>query len=531
MPPVKARHINFEDPRILKVSKVKCLKSILFHTRYFFHHQYKRKFVIGDHHQKICEALERVLRGLCKRLIINIAPRYGKTELAVKSFISHGLALNPSAKFIHLSYGDDVALDNSEAVKDLVQSAEYQKLFPEVQVKKDAKAKNKWYTTENGGVLARAAGGQVTGFGAGQVDQEEEDTTEDEDLKEFLQALGIAYSGDPLDDKFNFAGAIIIDDPIKPDDADQDTQREKVNMKFDSTIRNRVNSRDTPIIVIMQRLHPMDLAGYLQREDEADQWEVIELPCLIADEEADENFDEVTGESLGRWKALWPFKHTVAELLKLRKANDLVFDRQYMQDPNPKHGLLFPTKLLRFYTHSDTDEALLDPDFSLVCVDPANEGGDDFAAGVFKLVGKDIFLTKVIYNTEGTDHNEPAVVSLVLDKDNAVKETAVEGVMGWKETAMRIRENLQNKGYAYEFRIVRPRKQKHSRILNRASFIRNNMLFRKDYMRYPQYAKFMRVLTSYLKIQEAGKSNKHDDAPDLCEMAGAYYEKNFTHLW
>ena len=152
------------DIETLEVAKVKCLKSLLFHTRFFFKEQYNRKFIIGEHHEIICEALERVLRGDLKRLIINVAPRYGKTELAVKSLISHGLSLNPSAKFIHLSYADNLALDNSEAVKDLIQSELYQKVFPEVQIKKDSRAKDKWYTTQNGGVLARSASGQVTGL-------------------------------------------------------------------------------------------------------------------------------------------------------------------------------------------------------------------------------------------------------------------------------------------------------------------------------------------------------------------------------
>jgi predicted phage terminase large subunit-like protein len=138
-------------------------------------------------------------------------------------------------------------------------------------------------------------------------------------------------------------------------------------------------------------------------------------------------------------------------------------------------------------------------------------------------------LTDVLYNTEGADHNEVALSEMVMQ--HKPSSVLVEGVMGWKETAIRIRQNIEKRGYSKEFRIVRPRKQKHSRILNRSSFIKNHIYFRKDYLQFPQYAKFMRVLTSYLRIQEAGKMNKHDDAPDLLEMAGAYFEKNFSHLW
>jgi hypothetical protein len=71
-------------------------------TRYFFRTRFNRKFIIGEHHRKVAAILNDVLMGRTKKVMINIAPRYTKTELAVKNFISMGLALNPKAKFIHL---------------------------------------------------------------------------------------------------------------------------------------------------------------------------------------------------------------------------------------------------------------------------------------------------------------------------------------------------------------------------------------------------------------------------------------------
>jgi hypothetical protein len=487
---------EFEEAKVLKVAKYKILKSFLFYTRYFFKKQYKRKFIVGRHHEIIAEALERVLQGKCIRLIIQIAPRFGKTELAVKSFISYGLGLNPSAKFIHLSYADDLALDNSESIKDLVQSEDYQALFPNVKIKKGTDAKNKWYTTEGGGVLARAAGGSVTGFGAGKVD----DPDESEEIDNFLGG------------KENFNGAIVIDDPIKVDDADSDTIRVRVNNRFDSTIRTRANSRKTPIIVIMQRTHPNDLAGYLQRSNESDKWEVISLPVINED-----------------GTALWPFKMTVDEALALKNANDIVYERQYMQNPKPRAGLLFPEDELNFYDPDEMEDQLLDPDFCFVGADPAGEGGDDFAAGPFKLIGNKIYVTDMIYNGKGADHNEKRVEQLIIETN--AKSVGVESVFGWIETAKRIRTALQDRGFKNEFRMLHPRNKKHSRILNRSSFIRNHFHFRKDYGNFPEYSKFMRILTSYMKIQEPGSMNKRDDAPDLCELVATYYERNFPHLW
>lgn len=510
-----------EEIKQLKVAHVMCIEDFIFFVRYFFKAQFKKKWAQWEHLYQIGEQLIKVINGEITRLIINIAPRYGKTELAVKAFIAYGLALNPSAKFIHLSYSDDLALDNSEAVKDIVTSDEYQRLFPYVKLKASSKAKKKWYTDRSGGVYATSTGGQITGFGAGLVDENYVENPLDQEfdkaIDELLESTGVSWMGN----KANFGGAIIIDDANKPDDADSETMRNKVNERYDSTISNRTNSRNTPIIIIQQRTHEDDLSGYLIRkqgifgqktEDGRDGiWHVLSLPSIKAD-----------------GTALCPQKHTIQELLDLQKHNDIVFQRQHMQNPKPKAGLLFPIDELNF-ADMDNVPGLGDPDFTFCAADPANEGGDDFAAAPFKLIGDKIYVTEVLYNTDGADFNEAAMVKMV--KANRCSSVGVEAVFGWKETAERVRDELYEIGFEGEFRMLRPRTNKHSRILNRASFIRNHMVFRKDWAQFPQYAKFMRNLTSYLKIQEAGKGNKHDDAPDLCEMGGAYFEKNFAHLF
>ncbi len=456
---------------------------------------YKKKWQQWEHLLIIAQALQDVYDGKITRLIINVFPRGGKTELAVKLFISWCLAKNAAAKFIHLSYSNDLAYDNSEQTKDIVTSAEYQLLF-NVKLKQSSTGKKKWYTEEGGGVYATSSGGQVTGFGAGAVDDEE-------DLEDMM----------PTNDGKLFGGAIIIDDPNKPDDADSETLRNRVNERFDSTVSNRVNSRRTPIIILQQRTHENDLSGYLIRK-QPKIWKVISLPSIKED-----------------GTALCPAKFTIEELRALEQHNDIVFQRQHMQNPKPRAGLLFPVDELHYYDPRDKklQLALGDPDFNYVCADPADEGGDDFAAGPFRLIGNKIYCTDIIYNTQGADQNEKNLFDLVIAEKPAC--VGVESVFGWEETAKRVREALWKVGFKNEFRMLHPRKNKHARITNRASFIRNNIYFRSDWEQRPQYAKFMRNLTSYMKIQEAGSKNKHDDAPDLCEMAGTYYERNFPALW
>lgn len=151
------------------ITRAWTLSSTLNFTRFFFKQMQKKKFVIGTHHKIVCDALDKVLRGETKRLIINIAPRFGKTELAVKQFIAEGLAINPAAKFIHLSYSGTLAMDNSVAIKDIVKSEAYQQLY-ETRIKDGSDTKNRWETEQGGGVYATSTLGQITGFGAGAVD-------------------------------------------------------------------------------------------------------------------------------------------------------------------------------------------------------------------------------------------------------------------------------------------------------------------------------------------------------------------------
>lgn len=273
-----------------KVLKVKCENDLLFFTRYLYKENHRRNFIVAPHFVLIANALANVYNGKTKRLIINIPPRYGKTELAVKCFISWCLAKNPQSKFIHLSYSSDLALDNSSQTKEYIESDAFQDIW-ECELKQDAKGKQKWFNKEGGGVYATAAGGAITGFGAGIAESKE------------------------------FAGAIIIDDPLKPEDALSDVKRNSVNERYNSTIRSRVNDRETPVIVIMQRLHEDDLSGFLLGGGSGEEWTHLCLPAL----------NEINDP-------LWDEKHSFEELEQIRQANRYNFAGQYMQQPSPEEG-------------------------------------------------------------------------------------------------------------------------------------------------------------------------------------------------
>lgn len=466
-----------------------CLSGTLNYTRYFFKARFGRKFVVNDHHVRICQALDDVIDGKIKKLIINIAPRYSKTELVVKNFISYGLAINPSAKFLHLSYSDDLANDNSEEVRDIVKSEEYKRVFPYVDIKRTSDAKKKWYTTEGGGMYATAAGGQVTGFGAGAVDEENDLSKE---LEEFKPSS-------------KFAGALIIDDPVKPEDAISDTPREKVNQRFETTIRNRVNSRNTPIIIIMQRLHEHDLCGYLM-ETEPGEWSVLSLPAIVYED--------------GKEKALWEFKHTLEELYRMQRVNSYVFETQYMQNPTPMEGLMYG-KFKTYETIPITNRAIRKN-----YTDTADTGSDYLCSIDYIDTEIGNFIIDVLFTQKEMEFTEPETAKM-LTKDQ-ISKANIESNNGGRGFARNVEKQMRMIGNPKtQVSWFHQSKNKEVRIFTRSSEVMNLTYFPADWeRRWPEFA-------SQLKTYRKRGKNAHDDACDALtgtvEMRGEidvlYYKK------
>ncbi|HDL3291624.1 TPA: phage terminase large subunit, partial [Mannheimia haemolytica] len=249
------------------------------------------------HHELICAALMRVFRGECKRLIINIPPRYSKTEIAIVNFVAWCFGQVPDCEFIHASYSSTLAVNNSSNIRSLIQHEAYQEIFPNVTL--DSEAKNHWTTSQGGAFYATGAGGTITGFGAGK-------------------------------ERAGFGGAILIDDPHKADEARSEVMRQNVIDWFQNTVESRKNSpENTPIIVIMQRLHENDLAGWLLNGGNGEEWELLCLPAIQKD-----------------GSALWPEKHSIEQLRQMEQAAPYMFAGQYMQRPAPLDGGVFkPTQM------------------------------------------------------------------------------------------------------------------------------------------------------------------------------------------
>lgn len=178
------------DPQVIErqspkdfLIKERCEKEHLFFTRYFFSvrenggkaddtSSNRVKFRVNWHHHYLADLVDGVISGTIKNLVINIAPGGSKTEEMVINFIARGLAVNPHAKFLHISYSDDLTLLNSSRARDLVESDEFQEHWP-LPVANDSRSKKQWNVIHNGhkagGVYAVSLGGQITGFRAGRM--------------------------------------------------------------------------------------------------------------------------------------------------------------------------------------------------------------------------------------------------------------------------------------------------------------------------------------------------------------------------
>lgn len=300
------------------VRSLLCEQDGLYFNRYFFKQRFGSKMLVNRHHHILQKTLEKVYNGQIKRLIINIPPGYTKTEQAVINFIARGLAKNAGARFLHLSYSHNLALLNSSTARNLVKSQAFQKMWP-MKLRDDTDSKALWWTEKAGGVYATSSNGQVTGFRAGHMDEGK------------------------------FTGALLLDDPVKPNDAFSEVLREGVNTAYNETIKSRLAIENVPVIVIMQRIHYNDLSGYLLRGGSGEKWHHLLLPVLIdnSKEYPQENTHgiEIAHDLPNGW--LWTAKHNDEHLTALQ-SHKRTFAAQYMQAPKrfEEEGALWNEKLI-----------------------------------------------------------------------------------------------------------------------------------------------------------------------------------------
>lgn len=306
------------ERHLTAAAQVMCEESHLFFTRYFFKARQGIKFRVNWHHELIADALEKVITGETKNLIINVPPGSSKTELAVINFIARGLALNPHARFLHLSYSDDLALLNSSTARDMVRSDEYQAMWP-LEIAEDSKSKKRWNVLVDGkpagGVYATSLKGQVTGFRAGHMAE-------------------------------GFQGALIIDDPLKPEDAYSEPKTNQANRQLLTTVKSRLANPDVPIILIMQRIGENDPTAFIKSGAVGGVWTHVVIPAVIDEQYVQTlpaKYQPMVERDASSRFSYWPYKEHIADLLAMEsgqgsdatgsKVSRHVFAGQYQQNP------------------------------------------------------------------------------------------------------------------------------------------------------------------------------------------------------
>ena len=434
--------------------------DLYFFSRYMFKLRRGYAWIRADHHAVICDALMRVFRGECKRLIINVPPRYSKTELAVVNFAAWAMGKAPDSEFIHTSYSGTLAANNSFQARELVQYDEYRHIFPEVEIRGDSNAKNEWRTTEGGVFYATGAMGTITGYGAGKH-------------------------------RPSFGGAIIIDDPHKADEAKSNVKRRNVIEWFSTTLESRKNSKDTPIILIMQRLHQEDLAGWLLNGGNGEKWEHIMLPALRDD-----------------GTALWPEKHDVETLKRMEASNRFVFAGQYQQRPTVQGGNIMRGDWFQLY---DVAPRLK---YRVIYADTAQKTAEHNDYSVFEEwgLGEDgkIYLLDLIrgkWEIPELERRAPAFWNKAKGRDMAA--------MG-QLRQMKIEDNASGTGLIQRMKLdhripvagIKRTKDKYTRLTDVVGYIESG------YVCLPRNAPFLSDFVGECEAFTADDSHPHDDQID-----------------
>ena len=319
------------------IVKYKCEQDHLFFTRYFFKARQNLKFKVNWHHRLLCDTVQKIITGEIDNVILTVPPGSSKTELVVINLVARGLALNPWSRFLHLSGSDSLASLNSATAREIVRSDDYQKLWP-MEIAEDADSKKRWNVVIDGktagGLYATALGGQVTGFRAGRMED-------------------------------GFQGAIIIDDPIKPEDAYSKIKLDAANRKLLTTVKSRKANPNVPIILIMQRISVNDPVGFVEAGNLGGKWEHVKIPAVVDEdylndlpEEYQALIEDSEKDVKGRF-SYWPYKEPLGQLLAMEKGEGSdqtgarvsrhVFSSQYQQEPIILGGNIIKSEMLGRY--------------------------------------------------------------------------------------------------------------------------------------------------------------------------------------
>lgn len=320
----------------------------------------KPDYEVNWHHERLCEALDKLVSGETKRLMVFMPPRNGKSELGSRRFPAYLLGKDPNAQIIAASYSADLASRMNRDVQRIIDSPEYRELFPNTSLN----------------------GSNVRTIGTGSYVRNS-DIFEIVDHKGFYKSSGIGGGITGMGMTYG-----IIDDPFKNrKEAESKTIRNAVWDWYASTFYTRLE-KDARVLIILTRWHEDDLAGRLlkqaEEDPEAEQWTVINYPAI-----AEEPMDKTDPRDIG--EPLWPNKYSLEALTKIKKAvGTYEWSALYQQRPSPSEGNILNRKWWQYYrvTPDKFDEIIQSWD----CAFKDNNDSDFVVGQVWGKIGADKYL-------------------------------------------------------------------------------------------------------------------------------------------
>jgi predicted phage terminase large subunit-like protein len=307
------------------------------------------------HLDAIAYALQRVVRGETKRLIILVPPRNLKSIAASVALPAYLLGQDPAQRIICVSYSSDLANKHARDCRAVMMAPWYQAAFPRTRLDSAKNAEAEFATTQRGFRLSTSTGGTLTGRG-GHI--------------------------------------LIVDDPLKPADAQSELRRQDCQQWYTNTLLSRLDDKvNGAIIVVMQRLHLDDLAGYLMAQGG---WEVLELPAIA---EAPQIIPVGPGRVHHRLigEVLHPAREPLAVLNQLRaEMGSYDFSAQYQQAPVPSGGNMIRWEWFRIVK----DPPIREGSFLVQSWDTASTTSElaDYSVGITARVDKtgDVFILDIV---------------------------------------------------------------------------------------------------------------------------------------
>jgi len=355
------------DPRLLEALLRQDLFSFVMKS--FFTLNPGEPFLPNWHVRAMCWHLDQVANGKIRRLRIEVPPRSLKSLSASVAFVAFLLGHDPTRKIITASYSADLAAKHAGDCRVILTSDWYRRLFPGTRLSPHKNQESNYETTRRGYRYATSIGGTLTGRG-----------------------------GDLL----------IIDDPLKPEDAMSEARREAANGWYSRTALSRLNNKATnAIILIQQRLHLDDLAGHV---DALDDWTVLRLPAIA---EVDE--DIAIGPGLVHNRRAGDILHPAREpayvLEQLKRAlGSATFSAQYQQCPVPADGEIVKWSWFGRYTETPPRTSMKIYQ-SWDTASKADEHCDHSVCTTWGAVGDQLYLLDV----DRGRHDFPALKRRIID--------------------------------------------------------------------------------------------------------------------